>query len=68
MNRDVLIDFVDKKVCGFDIIVIVIIYGGFVCVCVCVCVCVYRSGKWSILEDKMEEMFHIFHTHVHTRT
>ena len=30
MNRDVLIDFVDKKVVVFDIIVIVIIYVRFV--------------------------------------
>ena len=45
MNRDVLIDFVDKKVCGFDIIVIVIIYGGFVCVCVCLCV---RLPEWKV--------------------
>ena len=44
MNRDVLIDFVDKKVLVFDIIVIVIIYGGFVvCVCVCVFVCAFTG-------------------------
>jgi hypothetical protein len=30
MNRDVRIDFVDKKVVAFDIIVIVIIYVRFV--------------------------------------
>ena len=45
MNRDVLIDFVDKKVGWFDIIVIVIIYGGFVCVCVCLCV---RLPEWKV--------------------
>ena len=58
MNRDVLIDFVDKKVCGFDIIVIVIIYVRFV-LCVRVFVCAFTGGKWSILEDKMEEKSHI---------
>ena len=66
MNRDVLIDFVDKKVCGFDIIVIVIIYVRFV-LCVRVFVCAFTGGKWSILEDKMEEMFHILHLHLPKR-
>ena len=69
MNRDVLIDFVDKKVCGFDIIVIVIIYGGFVCVCVCVFVCAFtgvESGAfWRI---KWKKCFTFFtHTYIRAR-
>lgn len=51
MNRDVLIDFADKKACGFDIIVIVVIYVRFV-VCVRVFVCAFtgvESGAfWRI--------------------
>ena len=51
MNRDVLIDFADKKACGFDIVVIVIIYVRFV-VCVRVFVCAFtgvESGAfWRI--------------------
>ena len=51
MNRDVLIDFADKKVCGFDIVVIVIIYVRFVA-CVRVFVCAFtgvESGAfWRI--------------------
>ena len=50
MNRDVLIDFADKKACGFDIIVIVVIYVRFVvCVRVFVCVCLCaRLPEWKV--------------------
>ena len=51
MNRDVLIDFADKKACGFDIVVIVVIYVRFVA-CVRVFVCAFtgvESGAfWRI--------------------
>lgn len=64
MNRDVLIDFVDKKVVAFDIIVIVIIYVRFVaCVRVCVFVRAFtgvESGAfWRI---KWKKCF-TFYTH-----
>ena len=70
MNRDVLItDFADDKkfARGFDIIVIVIVLLCVLLCIACVCVRVYRSGKWRIVEDKMEEMFHILHTYTYTK-
>jgi hypothetical protein len=67
MNRDVRIDFVDKKVVAFDIIVIVIIYVRFVA-CVRVFVRAFtgvESGAfWRIKWKKCLT----FYTHVHTRT
>lgn len=64
MNRDVLIDFVDKKVVAFDIIVIVIIYVRFVA-CVRVFVRAFtgvESGAfWRIKWKKCLT----FYTHVH---
>ena len=71
MNRDVLItDFADDKKFArgwFDIIVIVIVLLCVLLCIACVCVRVYRSGKWRIVEDKMEEMFHILHLHLPKR-
>jgi hypothetical protein len=46
MNRDVLItDFAEKKVRGFDIIVIVIVCVRFVAYCVCLCA---RLPEWKV--------------------
>jgi len=46
MNRDVLItDFADKKVRGFDIIVIVIVCVRFVVYCACLCA---RLPEWKV--------------------
>ena len=47
MNRDVRIDFVDKKVVAFDIIVIVIVLlCVLLCACV-VCLCA-RLPEWKV--------------------
>lgn len=63
MNRDVLIDFVDKKVGWFDIIVIVIIYVRFV-VRVCVFVCAFtgvESGAFWRIKWKKCLTFYTLH-------
>ena len=66
MNRDVLIDFADKKACGFDIVVIVVIYVRFVA-CVRVFVCAFtgvESGAlWRI---KWKKCF-TFYTYTYTK-
>jgi hypothetical protein len=61
MNRDVLIDFADKKACGFDIIVIVVIYVRFV-VCVRVFVCAFTGVESGALWRIKWKKYLIFYT------
>lgn len=67
MNRDVLItDFADKKVRGFDIIVIVIVCVRFV-VRVRVFVCAFTGVESGAFWRIKWKMFHILHLHLPKR-